>query len=70
MNLDVDFTLHEKCWCCNRGRDKPVKEFTLPDGTCEICKGRAYTPTDLGRQVLTFLRHHLKPECFKEPESE
>lgn len=67
MDIEIDLKLHEECWCCNGGRRKPVKAYTAADGTCEMCKGGAYTPTDLGRQTLAFLRRHLKPECFIAP---
>ncbi len=65
MKLEFDFTWEDECWNCE-GTGKSDNEVFSENGTCTVCV-RGWRVSDQGKDLLKFLRHHLKPECFQEP---
>ena len=61
-------SLESKCAMCN-GEGSRLGE----DGwcRCHACNGAGYVPTELGRSVLSLMRHNLKPmlEDLKEKQA-
>ncbi len=65
MKLEFDFAWDDECWNC-KGTGKSTDRSFSENGVCTICV-RGRQTSDQGEDLLEFLRHHLKPECFKEP---
>jgi hypothetical protein len=60
--LNNSVRLDEKCWSCS---DRPTSGIhtTAPsvakeDGTCDICEGVGYKPTDEGMAILALIKRH------------
>jgi len=61
VTLETEFVLETTCGLCYGGGVDVEKLETR----CALCDGVGYRPTELGRTVLEFLRHHLPAETVK-----
>lgn len=52
--------LDRECWSCDGGREDPDPSFLDEDGKCESCKGTGFAPTETGKEILYFIKRHIK----------
>lgn len=56
----IDIKLENKCSeCKGSGRDEWSKKYHKIDQECKDCNGKGYILTDLGTEVLAFIRRWL-----------
>ena len=53
-------SLEERCTSCD-GRGWYWEEDRHEQRACARCGGAGYEPTELGEQILSLMRHNLKP---------
>lgn len=56
--LNNEVFLDCECWNCE-GKE-PSNSSKNEEGNCEYCNGTGFIPTDNGREILNFIKRHLK----------